>query len=435
MSARHRQPTPRRTRLVLAAAIAAVGLVVASPFVAGAAPSGSGVTNLEIAALCKQQLAARGLSSANRNWLNNCASAMAATLPTTASASPTSSATATATPTVTTQPPTTPPTSPSPTPTTPSPTATTPSPSPSTTAPTPSPSPTAAPSPTPTPTITGPVVGCPAYPAMPDGSCTGWQHTNVTLHACSLPLTQATYDSCDFPAGEVNVSAANITVTRSRFHGAVQYRTTDGGSLRGLTLIDVEIDSSSTLGESSIGNNDWTCIRCNIHGGTRGANPGFNVVLRDSWLHGWTSRTGDHITGTGSNGGGTNVIDHNRISCDITNDPTGYACSAGMSVYGDDAPGNDNWTITNNLFNSGSSYCLDIIGPPGKPYPFTNMTVTGNVFGADGAIARGLPPDECTEYGPIATQPGSWGVDGAPAVNGNVWADNHALSGRLVDPS
>jgi hypothetical protein len=270
---------------------------------------------------------------------------------------------------------------------------------------------------------------------MPDASCTGWQHTGVTLHPCSLPLTLPTYDSCDFPTGEVNVSAANITVTRSRMRGPVVYRTADDGSLRGLSLVDVEIDSSTGLGTSSIGNNDWSCLRCNIHGGTRGANPGHNVVLRDSWLHGWTSRTGDHITGVGSNGGSDNVIEHNNIDCDITNDPTGYACSAGLSVYGDDAPGNTRWTITNNLLNSGSSYCMIVAGPPSKPYPFSDMTVTGNVFGADGALARGLPPDQCTEFGPVSTQPTSWGIDGAPAVDGNIWADNRTLAGTLVVPS
>jgi hypothetical protein len=157
------------------------------------------------------------------------------------------------------------------------------------------------------------------------------------------------------------------------------------------------------------------------------------VVLRDSWLHGWTSRSGDHITGVGSNGGSDVVVDHNSISCDILNDPTGFACSSGLSVYGDDSPGNARWTITDNLINSGSSYCSIIAGPPSKPYPFTDMTFAGNVFGADGAIARGLPPDKCTEFGPVATQPGSWGTAATP-VNGNVWASNVTLAGTPVTP-
>lgn len=272
-----------------------------------------------------------------------------------------------------------------------------------------------------------PASGSCDLPAYPDETCTGYAHTGVTLHPCSSPLTQPTYDSCLF-TGEVNVSAANIHVTRSKIVGPVAYRFADGGSLRGLVLTDVEIDTSNDLGGASIGNNDYTCIRCNVHGGTRGFNVGYNVTIQDSYSHGWHSQSGDHITGMGSNGGAHNVIDHNNISCDILNDPTGYACSSGLSVYGDDSPGNDDWTITNNLLNSASSYCMNIAGPPGKPYPFTNMHVTGNRFGNMGARARSLPDSQCTEYGPIATEPSSWGV------NGNVWSNNTDSNGGVVDP-
>lgn len=267
---------------------------------------------------------------------------------------------------------------------------------------------------------------CPALPAFPDENCTGYAHTGVTLHACSTPLTQPTYDSCLF-TGEVNVSASNITVTRSKIVGYVDFRTVDDGSLRGLTLTDVEIDSTNYQGGATIGNNDYTCIRCNIHGGTRGFNVGYNVTIKDSYSHGWHSQPSDHITGIGSNGGAHNTIDHNNISCDILNDSTGYACSSGLSVYGDDPPGNDDWTITNNLINSGSSYCMVIAGPPSKPYPFTNMRVTGNHFGNMGAHARGLPDSQCTEYGPISTNSSSWGV------NGNVWSGNVDSNGGAVN--
>lgn len=264
----------------------------------------------------------------------------------------------------------------------------------------------------------------PGAPSFPDANSTGWQHTGVTLHACSLPLVDPVYDSCLF-TGEVNVSASNITVTRSKIVGTVNYRFSDGGSLRGLTLTDVEIDSSTSLGGASIGNNDYTCIRCHVHGGTRGANVGFNVTIKDSYLHGWYASPGDHITGIGSNGGANNVIDHNNISCDITNDPSGYACSSALSVYGDDPPGNDNWKITNNLLNSGSSYCMVIAGPPSKPYPYTNITVTGNTFGNTGAQYWSKPDSQCTEFGAIS----GW-TGGAT----NTWSGNKDIHGSAINP-
>lgn len=262
---------------------------------------------------------------------------------------------------------------------------------------------------------------------FPDANCTGYAHTGVTLHACSLPLVNPTYDSCLF-TGEVNVSAANITVTRSKILGIVTYRTSDGGGLRNLTLTDVEIDSTGWQDTATIGNNDYTCNRCNIHGGMRGASLGSNATIKDSYLHSWNSEPGDHITGLSGHGGSNNIVNHNNISCNILNDPSNYACSSGMSIYGDDAPGNSNWTITNNLFNSGSSYCVAIVGTPSKPYPFTNMTFTGNTFGSYGAAQWGVPATQCTEYGPINTQSSSWGV------NGNAWSGNVNSQGGTVNP-
>ncbi len=270
--------------------------------------------------------------------------------------------------------------------------------------------------------------GCAPVPSFPDASCTGYAHTGVTLHTCSPKLVNKTYDSCLFN-GSIDVMAPNIKVTRSKIVGVATYQSSDG-SLHGLTLIDVEIDSSNDLGSASLGNNDYTCIRCNVHGGTRGINIGFNVTIRDSYSHGWHSHDGDHITGVGSNGGAHNVVDHNNISCDILNDPSGYACSSGMSVYGDDAPGNNDWTITDNLLNSASSYCMIIAGPPSKPYPFTNMRITGNHFGNLGARARGLPDSHCTEYGPV-NQPD--GVHQWNSGTTNVWSSNVDATGHPVD--
>lgn len=274
-----------------------------------------------------------------------------------------------------------------------------------------------------------PPLVCAALPAFPDENCTGYAHTGVTLHACAAPLTQPSYDSCLF-TGEVNVSAANVKITRSKIVGYVSYRTADNGSLRGLSLTDVEIDSTDYQGGATIGNNDYSCVRCNVHGGTRGLNVGYNVTIKDSYSHGWNSRPGDHITGIGSNGGAHNVIDHNNISCDILNDASGFACSSGLSVYGDDAPGNDDWTITDNLINSASSYCMIIAGPPSKPYPFTNVVVTGNHFGNMGARINNVPDSQCTEFGPV-NQPGG-GVHDWNSGTTNTWSGNVDSDGNAV---
>jgi len=303
-------------------------------------------------------------------------------------------------------------------------------------APAPPPSPPPSPSPSPSPGSGVGTATCPAYPAFPDENCTGYLHTGVTLHACSTTLTSnTTYDSCKFTGVISMGSVSNVTITRSLVVGRIEYSI--NGSLNNLHLTDVEIDGNKIAdGQSAIGNNDYTCVRCNIHGTNRGANVGFNVTIQDSYLHGWWpgNPANDHVTGVGSNGGANNTITHNSITCEILNDPTEYACSSGMSVYGDDAPGNNNWTITNNLINAGSSSCMIIAGPPAKPYPFTNMHVTGNHFGNEfeaywNTNDPSHNPHTCSQYGPIDTQPSSWGV------NGNVWSGNVHSNGATVDPS
>lgn len=299
-----------------------------------------------------------------------------------------------------------------------------PSPTKTTTPPTPSASPTGAPSPTATATPTGPMTSaCPAFPAVPDGGCTGYKHTGVTLHDCALPLVAGVvYDSCRF-VGEVNVSAPNLVVTRSLIVGVVDYRTADDGSLRGLSLTDVEIDSSSWLGQATIGNNDYSCVRCDVHGGTRGANVGSHVSIVDSYFHDWTYRSGDHQTGIGSNGGAHNVIQHNWIQCSVVNDPTQFGCSAAFSIYGDDAPGNDDWLIQFNRFDSGSSYCANLGNTPAKPYPATNIVFTDNIFGNMFEALWHVAPGRCTEAGPYAAWDGS--------KPGNVFARNVSAD---IDP-
>lgn len=242
-------------------------------------------------------------------------------------------------------------------------------------------------------------------------------------------------DSCDFPATiTICSTCSNITISRSRIRGRVEAAA--GADLHGLRLADVEIDGTSTAddGQAAIGNNGYSCLRCDVHGSSRGANLGFGVTITDSWLHGWNPPAGAHVTGIGSNGGADNAVMHNNISCDILGDPSGYACSSALSLYGDDSWGNTRITITGNLLNSASSFCAIVAGPPAKTYPFTDVTFTGNVFGRAGADARGLPPAQCTEYGPIATQPASWGYAVGAEVGGNLWAGNMDSAGGAVLP-
>ena len=363
--------------------IAAV-TVIAAPSQADPVLSG-----LELAQTTRancQVLLAKASSSAQRNRANNCIADQTVIIN---ALTPQPSATPTVSPTVTA----------SPTPT-PSPT---PSPSPTVTTPPPPP---------------GPRV-CPDFPAMPDASCTGVPQ-GVSLRACSIPFgTVVTHgqviDGCIIQGG-LTIQANNVTIRNTVIRGG---RVNAGyGSQSGLVLTDVEIDgqNSDPNGQSGIGDNNYTCIRCNVHNTGRGAAVGSNVTIRDSYFHDFAGVPGAHMSAAGSNGGANNVIVHNTLDCVSV---TGQgACSGAFVMYGDFAP-IDNWLIQNNWFASPGSYCVyagsDSSGA--KPFPHaTRLTIVDNLWSRKYTAV-------CGEFGPVT---------GWEPNTGSTWTGNRYTDGQPI---
>jgi len=241
----------------------------------------------------------------------------------------------------------------------------------------------------------------------------------VTLHFCGYFISApGTYDSCLFADG-VSVDARNVTITRSKVIGRVGGTTTyDPGRM--LFLVDVEIDGSSVNdpdGQSAIGQDGFSCLRCNVHHTGRGAAIGGSVTLRDSYFHDFKGVPLAHMSAAGSNGGGNNVIVHNQFDCVSV---TGLgACSGAFVMYGDFAP-IDNWLIQNNLFASPGSYCVYAGSTgvaSGKPYPHgTRLVFQDNLW------SRRYTP-VCGQYGPVTAW--EWNT-------GNVWTGNRYVDGEPI---
>lgn len=257
---------------------------------------------------------------------------------------------------------------------------------------------------------------CPAFPAFPDANCTGWQHTGVTLNNCATTLTEnnATYDSCLFDGGVVIVGS-NITIKRSKITGIVSPNWDANGSLRGLTLIDVEIDGSpypDSFGQAAIGLDNYTCLRCDVHHTGRGANFRNNVRIEDSYFHEFAYVDGAHQSGVGSNGGSGNTILHNNIQCDGVG---GSGCSGAFVMYGDFDPV-DNVLVEKNLFNTDGGFCTyagSTGESSGKAYPHgTNIRYIDNRFGKKYYST-------CGDVGPVA----AWEYNAGNVWTGNAWAD------------
>lgn len=257
---------------------------------------------------------------------------------------------------------------------------------------------------------------CQAFPAFPDANCTGWQHTGVALQSCATTLStdNAVYDGCLFDGGIV-VVGNNITVKRSKITGIVSANWDANGSLRGLSLVDVEIDGSpyfDPFGQAAIGLDNYTCIRCHVHNTGRGANFRNNVRIEDSYFHDFVYVDGAHQSAIGSNGGSNNTILHNNIEC---NGVGGSGCSGALVMYGDFDP-IDNILVQNNLFNTDGSYCTYAGSTgvsSGKPFPHgTNVRYIDNRFGKKYYST-------CGDAGPVA----AWEYNSGNVWSGNSWAD------------
>ena len=265
------------------------------------------------------------------------------------------------------------------------------------------------------------VAGCPPYPAMPDASCTGWQHTGVTLSAYTGPRTITTpgtvIDGKDI-VGDLSIQASNVKITRSRVRGHI---TTGYGENTGILIQDVEVNPGNVNGSrSAIGNSGFTCLRCHVYNAGQGFNITSNVTIRDSYVHDLFGQGDSHNEPIVSNGGGPFTIVHNELFANFNSATTGGGMSASLALYGDFSPIRD-VLVQNNRFNLANkgSYCVYAGSVPGKKYPTaSNTRLVGNRFG-------GTQP-QCGQYGPVS----SYSSANGNAWTGNVWDED----GAAMDP-
>jgi len=265
---------------------------------------------------------------------------------------------------------------------------------------------------------------CAPWPSFPDASCTGWQHTGVKLKPQSgdIEVTEAgtVIDGIDLQ-GSITIKASNVTVKRSRIHGAYGVGTRDHTPYTNILIEDVELDgyvpamNTDQLGLSGIDGDGITVRRANIHGFGSLIRTGYNFTVEDSWLHdnrGGTDLTGQptHNTALSAHYGRNLTIRHNRLSCNA-----GNHCSSAVSIYAKDAvpEGISHVDIEQNIFRTDDGPCLfaghDTNGGPNALASY--MTVTQNAF----------MPNDCG-----AGYVFHWGTtDDAGNSLHNVWSGNY----------
>lgn len=215
--------------------------------------------------------------------------------------------------------------------------------------------------------------------------------------------------------GTLVVAAPNVTIKNSKINGNIDV----DGSNRNLILLDSEVDGG-TSNTPAIGYSDITMKRVNSHGSRVTLLCGDNCDIQDSWFHDQYLAPGTswHVNGYVSNGGSNALIQHNTIGCDTPDNANGGGCTGPAASFGDFAA-LVNITYNNNLITaSPGGYCLAAGHNPGKPYGSnpTNITVTNNIFqrGSSG---------KCASFGPVTS---------FLSANGNVWSNNKYADGMAI---
>lgn len=398
---RHLKSRITPTMLVVVALVMIVATILVTANVSGKQPVADS-TFLSVRDECQTALSYEARTAADIAWLQTCVHALTAPTTTPPSSTPTS------------------PVSTIPSQTTP----------PATTAPV---STTTPPNTTPPVTTSPPIPSqaCPPFPAFPDASCTGYQHTGVTLKVCHeldgdddghLERTQV-FDGCLFTGNQsfLRIQAPNIVIRNSLIQGAIATHWTMNNDYKNLFVADTEITTAVT-DNAPIGDGaNFTCLRCHVHHTSTGIGGGTNVSILDSYVHDMTYSAGAHQAAVGMNNGLNIRIIHNHLDCHRWNVPpyTGpgavpgpQGCSAALSLY-DEGPMNG-VLVQNNLFNAAGEYCAYSGGPTAK-----NVRFIDNRFG------RKYHP-RCGNSGPLH----SW----FPSNEGYFWSGNTFTDGEVITP-
>lgn len=262
-----------------------------------------------------------------------------------------------------------------------------------------------------------PEAPCSSAPAGGPATCSAGQQAawpgrddtgvpaGVTLHPMgSLVVKEqgAVVDGASI-AGSVIVEAPDVVIRNSRISGTGRGNgvTVRSGSL---TITDSQIVDF----ENGIVGNSVTARRVEIVGMTGdGIKLGSDVLIADSWIHGFNPAEGAHCDGMQMQSGERGVtVRHNTI--EMFNESTGSNGNSAVFIAPDLGPDSDGPVVVTQNLLDGGNYSVFILDGRHGQYHVHNVSLTDNRFGRH------------SRYGPLR-------ISVPAAISGNTWADTGGL--------
>jgi hypothetical protein len=280
---------------------------------------------------------------------------------------------------------------------------------------------------------------CPAYPAFPDESCTGWQHTGVTLtqnltSGTFNTVAGTTYDSQQWgtPSTFVTVvmNGSNITIKRSQIYGQIQPGS--GGTNRLVEDVVIHGRNQASGFTQCAGASGTTYRRVQMRRCAQGMYAPGPWTLEDSWiddLYGEGTVHSEAVLAFQSSTTNPIVIRHNtligRYGAEGTWDPNDGGMSAAAVIYTHPTfwPPSSGVIFEKNKLGTSltggrgnAGFCLYA----GSDQPNANLLTNSQFF--DNVWIRG-PGGQCGAFGPVYQA-----INGA----GNCWSNNRYDDGTLI---
>ena len=199
---------------------------------------------------------------------------------------------------------------------------------------------------------------------------------NLTVNTAGAVIDRIWLDGC------IAINAKNVTIKNSLIRsssgclggngsgGSNAISSGESGTTTGLVIQDTEVDGlNANYDYTVVGTRDFTCVRCNVHGGVKNVWAGSNVTIKESYIHHPSTRGGTiHGEAIMADSGSNVTIDHSWVSA--TGAPTMTGAVQFLASWG---PGNG-LTINNSYLEGGVGADL------ATDSRATNIRITNNAF-------------------------------------------------------